>query len=134
MTEAAHPDALRRRIARRVAAAQAALLATAAFAGLLPGATILLGLLSSDPPLDVLRAVGAVLLGTAVLRESAAAMSRALLVVGAAGLAFAGCTLVDPHLGGLLTVGAAPLEGVLSAAFGAVSLATARMVMRPRVA
>ena len=133
MTEAAHPDALRRRIARRVAAAQAALLATAAFAGLLPGATILLGLLSSDPPLDVLRAVGALLLGAAAWRGSTPAMSRALLVVGAVALAFAGWTLLDPHLGGLLTGGATPLEGALSAAFGAVSLATTRMLTRARV-
>ncbi|QEW03942.1 hypothetical protein [Microbacterium lushaniae] len=133
MTDAARHEALRRRIAGRIAAAQAALLGAAAFAGLLPGATILLGLLSSDPPLDALRAGGAVLLAAAVWRGDAPALSRALLAVGGVGLAFAAWVLLDPHMAGLLTAGATPLEGAISAAFGAVALATARLKKRTTV-
>lgn len=128
MTDDMPPDEARRRVAARTAVVLAVILGAAAFAGFLPGPTIFLGLLSSDPPLDVLRAAGAGLLALAAAGGQARDLGRAMTAVACASFLLAGWTLLDPRAGGALFLGVTPVESVTTAAFGALALAGARVI------
>lgn len=125
--DAADADGLRGSIVRRVGGTLAALLAAAAFAGMLPGATVFLGLLNSDALADLARSAGAVLLAQAVIARDETRLTRRLQLVGAMAVAFGAVALIDPHLSGLLPSGVSTPESIVAGAFGLTALAAARV-------
>ncbi|ODT12188.1 MAG: hypothetical protein ABS61_00080 [Microbacterium sp. SCN 70-18] len=72
---------------------------SAAFAGILPGDTVFLGLLSAHPAIVLARAVGAVLLGVALWRRRPPLLRLALRVC-AAGAAVVSVAVLLASLGG----------------------------------
>lgn len=114
------------RVRRVVGATVAAGLTATACASILPGSTILLGLLSADALLAALRAVGAIALVWALTRRDARRLAASLHTVGAGLVGLGILTALDPHLGGALAQGVAPHESLLTVAVGAVCLTTAR--------
>lgn len=114
------------RVRSAVGATVAASLAATACASILPGSTILLGLLSADLLLAVLRATGAIALVWALTRRDARTLAVALHAVGAGLVGLGILTALDAHLGGTLAQGVAPHESLLAVAVGAVCLTTAR--------
>ncbi|WP_345801420.1 hypothetical protein AAIB33_18475 [Microbacterium sp. AZCO] len=125
---------------RRVAVALFAAAAALAFAGVLPGDSVLLGLSTSDSLADAGRLLAAVVLARRVLENDPARLARTLGHVGIGMLAAGALVTLDPHLFGLLPFGATLTDqGVLLAA-GAAALVVARMaaarhpssVRRPR--
>jgi hypothetical protein len=117
------PAQVARNIQRIVAITVAAWLAAAAFAGVLPGATVFLGLLSADPPLTLARIVLVVMLLDGLRRPPSSLRVRLRLVAIVTG-ALAAITLVDPHGFGTLAHGVALPEVAVTAALSAVCLAT----------
>jgi hypothetical protein len=118
-------------IRRAVAIAVLALLASAAFAGILPGSTIFLGLLSADPPLTLARIVLVAVLLTG-LRRPASALRMRLRLVGIVFGVFAAIAVIDPHGFGLLSHGVHPPEIAVSVALCGVTLTTSFVVERRR--
>ncbi|GAA2967411.1 hypothetical protein [Microbacterium schleiferi] len=122
-SRSASPAQVARSIQRTVAIAVAAVLASAAFAGILPGSTIFLGLLNADPPLTLARIVlVAVLLGG--LRRPPSSLSTRLRIVAIVTGVFAAIAVIDPHGFGLLSHGVRPPEVAASVALSGVCLAT----------
>jgi hypothetical protein len=121
-------DAVAISIARHLSAVLGALCATAAFAGLLPGETIWLGLLTSDPLMDALRASAAALLTWALVTGRLRLLARALQLVAAASVAVGVWALADPRLMGLLAYGIRPGEIVLLVASATVAVVAVRLL------
>lgn len=131
MTEALDTEsnrALASAIGRRVACTLTAVLAGTGMAGFLPGDSIVLGLLSSDVALDIARALGALLLGYAVLSRSDRWVRYALTTCGVFAVAVGCWTALEPHAGGVLPRGTTFAESILTVAFGSIGLSTAKIM------
>ena len=118
--------------ARRVTAAVAVTAAVLAFAGLLPGESILLGLLTSDWLADVARGVIALASALLLLVRDVGRLGRGLGRIGLAMLVAGALTLVDSHLFGFLAHGATRADTALALACGAVALVVARTAAVPQ--
>ncbi|WP_341579678.1 hypothetical protein [Microbacterium schleiferi] len=132
MSDAIQPlSAMAERIRRTVAIAVTAVLTAAVFAGLLPGASIFLGLLSADPLLTVARITLAVALLDG-LRRSDSTLRVRLRWVGFTAGGFALVALADRHAFGLLPHGVMPPEVAVAAATSALCLTTSALDPTPR--
>lgn len=117
------------RLARRIAAGLASVLVAAAYAGVLPGDTIFLGLLSSDTALDVARIAGGVLLVWCLLRGNDVRLVHALAMVAYASVGVGVWSMIDPHAAGLLVQGTTVVESIVTIGFGWVSLVGRRLLV-----
>lgn len=127
----ASPGEIGAMLVQRSAAGVAALLAAAAFAGILPGATVFLGLLSADPLLTLTRLLGAVCLADALRRTDLALARTRLRTVGVVSGGIGVAAFVDPHLAGALPHGIQVPEAALALTLSAFCLAVAS-VRQPR--
>lgn len=116
---------------RRVTAAIAVAAAGLAFAGLLPGASILLGLFTSDWLVDALRGAIALAAALLLLVRERDRLRRGLGRIGLAMVVAGTLALVDAHLFGVLTYGATQADVSVALAGGAIAIVVARATAGP---
>jgi hypothetical protein len=117
-------------LCRRLLTIVAAIAGCAAYAGILPGDSILLGLMTSDPLTDLLHVAVAVALTVALLGHDARRLQMVATWCGRALVAAGVVTFLSPHLLGALPHGATPLDSVVLAGSGCCCLVAAGL-LRP---
>jgi hypothetical protein len=117
---------------QRIAIGLCAALACAALAGFLPGESILLGALGSEPLIDVARAFGAVLIGLAARNGSARMLQSALRVAGCGALLLSVLVTADLLAGTSSMPSTRPGDIAAGLAVAATSLTTAQVIRRGR--